>query len=115
MNTNKEVREVVLCPPEVVEAITHETEAVVESWMRRHVKYSQREACIELDIDKGNFSRMLDQRTAIPKNKRTDFMALTGNLLPLQVEAKMFGCAVVPIIELEKLKNQERYPSVSFG
>lgn len=115
MKTNTEVREVILCPPEVVQAIAHETESVVESWMRRQVRYSQREACIELDIDKGNFSRMLDQRTAIPKNKRADFMALTGNLLPLQVEANKFGCAVVPIEELEKLKKRESYPSIKFG
>lgn len=115
MNIDTERREVVLCSPEVVRAIDHETEAVVECWQRRQVRYSQREASHELNIDKGNFTRLLDEQITIPKNKRVDYMALTGNLLPLQYEASKFGCAVVPFEELEKLKNQERYPSIKFG
>lgn len=101
----RENYEVVLLPPDIVNRITHETESVTESWQRRRVKYSQREAAELLGIDKGNFTRLLDEQIAIPKNARVEFMALTGNLLPLQYEAAQMGCAVVPISELEKLKN----------
>lgn len=111
MTNSEKVR---LLPPEVVDQISHETEAVVESWRDRTIRFSQREACSELGIDKGNFTRMLDEQIAVPKNKRCDFMRITGNLLPLQHEAARFGCVVIPRLELEKLKGQSAFPTVSW-
>ena len=54
-------------------------------------RLANEEIARQLGIDKGHWTRIMQGRGNLPARKRTQLMALCGNLAPIQYEAMRFG------------------------
>lgn len=71
-------------------------EAVLLCIEARAVRMPLHDLALQLGMDKGHFSRVMCRQAHFPDHKRTQLMALCGNLAPLQYEAWATGFDLIP-------------------
>lgn len=57
----------------------------------QYSRFANQEIARALGIDKGHWTRIMQCRGHFPTHKRSQLMAICGNLAPLQYEAMKFG------------------------
>lgn len=76
-------------------------------------RLANEEIARQLSIDKGHWSRIMQGRGNLPPRKRTQLMAICGNIAPLQFEAMKFGRKLVEYdLEREEREARERLAGV---
>ena len=95
-----------LAPQDIIAEIRCESSAWAEAFLARTERKSLREIAEEVEYDKGNLSRFLDEQVGVPKNRAAALMREFGNALPLQYMAFEVGLAVIDADELSGLFNE---------
>ncbi len=66
-----------------------------------------KQLCIELDIDPGQWSRIWSNGAHFPNEKLTQFMDLCGNLVPLRWLALKYGFELKPLKSTLEIENEK--------
>lgn len=65
-----------------------------------------KQLCMELDIDPGQWSRIWSNGAHFPNEKLTQFMDLCGNLVPLRWLALKYGFELKPLKTTLEIENE---------
>lgn len=76
-------------------------------------RLANEEIALQLGIDKGHWTRIMQGRGNLPARKRTQLMSICGNLAPLQYDSLKFGFKLsVDDTEEEKRLLRERLKQI---